>query len=189
MQKGKSIPNKTLSDDIEKYQGRLRNFIRKRCQSAEDAKDILQDVLFQLANADFLRKPVENTEAWLFTVARRKIIDWYKKKHPDPLFFTPDDDDDNDFMNDINSILFEEGNTPEDEFLKSLIWERLYTALSQLPREQRQVFEQNELEGLSFKTISKQSGTPVNTLISRKRYATLFLREQLKELYDELIEY
>jgi len=190
--------NKTISSpengrdvtrEVEKYQERLKNFIRRRIGSAEDAKDILQEVFFQLARADFLTKPIEQLEAWLYAVTRNKITDWKKRKKSLPVPEFCDDDDDAAFTDEISNVLFEDAVTPEDEYLRLLVWQELEKALADMPAEQRKIFEMTELEGMSFKEIAKKTGTPVNTLISRKRYAVLFLRERLRFLYLEIIEY
>jgi RNA polymerase sigma factor (sigma-70 family) len=178
-----------ISGQVKKYQSRLLNFIRGKLTSEADAKDILQEVLFQLAKADFLMQPIEHVEAWLYKVTRNKIFDWYKKKKITLIPEYIESDDDAIITEEISSILLEDTATPEDEYLRSLVWDELEKALSEIPEEQRCVFEMNELGGMSFKEISEKTGVPVNTLISRKRYAVLFLRERLKFLYSEMINY
>lgn len=175
---------------VEKYQERLKNFVRKRVDSVEDAKDILQEVFFQLAKADNLMKPIEQVEAWLYAVTRNQIIDWSRKKKSDSIpVYWDGDDEEMAAVDEFNNIIFEDALTPEDEYLRSLVWNELEKALSELPAEQKSVFEMTELQGLSFKEISMQTGITVNTLISRKRYAVLFLRERLKLLYMDILEY
>lgn len=176
--------------DIIKSQGaRLRGFIRKRVRSGEDAEDILQDVYYQLAEADYLMKPIEQITGWLYTVARNRITDLYRKHKPDLLPETLNEGDDEYLYDDLGGIMFDDGITPETEYLRSLVWDELKEALGELPREQRQAFELHEMEGLSFKEISEITGEQVNTLISRKRYAILFLRERLQVIYSELINF
>ncbi len=169
------------------YRSRLKRFIWKRVSSAEDAEDILQDVFYQLAEADRLMKPIEHISAWLYTVAGNRITDLYRKKRPEPLseYFSENED----MVAEFVGLIYETENTPENEYLKSLFWEELEIALKELPREQRMIFELNELEGISFKELAGLTGETVNTLISRKRYAVLHLRKRLQTLYNELINF
>lgn len=178
-----------IPEIIKEYGGRLKGFIRKRVHSVDDADDILQEVFYQLAETDRLMKPVDQVAAWLYTVARNRITDLYRKKRPEllPEIFSGDDEDS--FVDELGSLIFDEGSTPETEYLRSLVWVELENALAELPSEQRMVFEMTELRGISFKEIARQTGEPVSTLISRKRYAVLYLRERLQVLYDELINF
>jgi len=178
-----------ISDIIKNYGGRLEGFIRKRVRTIEDADDILQDVYYQLADADRLLKPIDQMAAWLFTVARNRITDLYRKKKTEsmPEFFAETEDEGS--FRELRNLMFDNGSTPEDDYLRSLVWIELEKALDELPEEQRLVFELTELKGLSFKEISEQTGVTVNTLISRKRYAVLVLRERLQLIYDELINF
>lgn len=178
-----------ISDIIKNYGGRLEGFIRKRVRTIEDADDILQDVYYQLADADRLLKPIDQMAAWLFTVARNRITDLYRKKKTEsmPEFFAETEDEGS--FRELRNLMFDNGSTPEDDYLRSLVWIELEKALDELPEEQRLVFELTELKGLSFKEISEQTGVTVNTLISRKRYAVLVLRERLLLIYDELINF
>jgi RNA polymerase sigma factor (sigma-70 family) len=176
-----------ISDVVGEYSNRLSAFIRKRVNRLEDAEDILQEVFFQLSEADRLMKPIDEMTAWLFTVARNRITDLYRKKKPElfPEFGTEADDDFSDI--DWNRILLPDENTPETELLRSLVWDELAAALDDMPLEQREVFELTEFEGLSYKEISALNGEPINTLISRKRYAVLIFRDRLQVIYDELL--
>jgi RNA polymerase sigma factor (sigma-70 family) len=176
-----------IPEIIKQYGSRLKGFIRKRVNSLEDADDILQDVFYQLAEADRMTKPVEQVSAWLYTVARNRITDSYRKKKTESLPEYSDDEDS--FVEELGSLMFDNGNTPETEYLRSLVWTELEKVLNELPLEQREVFEMNELQGVPFKEISELTGDPVATLISRKRYAVLHLRERLQILYDELINF
>ena len=178
-----------IPEIIKEYGGRLRGFIRKRVRSIEDAEDIFQEVFYQLTEADRLMKPIDQIAAWLYTVARNRITDSYRKKRTESLPEISSDNDEEVFFGELSSVLFDNGSTPETEYLRSLIWDELEKALQELPPEQRQVFEMNELEGIPFKEISDLTGEAVNTLISRKRYAVLHLRERLEILYDELINF
>jgi len=179
---------KNISEIIKSYGSRLKGFIQKRVESIEDAEDILQDVFYQLAEADQMMKPIEQISAWLYTVARNRITDLYRKKKPEPLpqYYLDDEDD---IVMELGELVEEKGSTPEIQYLQSLFWEELENALNELPAEQRIVFEMNELKGISFKEIADLTGESVNTLISRKRYAVLHLRERLKTLYEEIINY
>ena len=178
-----------ISDIVSEYGSRLAGFIRKRVKRLEDAEDILQDVFYQLAEAERLMKPIDELTSWLFTVTRNRITDLYRKKKPELL---PENFSDTDFEKAeplLNELLANDGETPESEFIRSLVMEELEAALADLPQEQREVFELTEFEGLPFKEIAELTGAPVNTLISRKRYAVLYLRERLSVLYDELINF
>lgn len=181
--------NQHISEIIKDYGGRLRGFIRKRVNSAEDAEDILQDVFYKLAEADQMLKPIEQISAWLFTVARNRIIDLYRKNKPESMSAFSTDKEEEDFVTEIGDLLYDTEGTPETEYLKSLVWTELEKALDELPQEQRMVFELNELEGMPFKEIAKITGETENTLLSRKRYAVLHLRKRLQTLYNELINF
>jgi RNA polymerase sigma factor (sigma-70 family) len=178
-----------ITETVNSYSGKLAAFIRKRVKRFEDAEDILQEVFFQLTEADRLMKPIDEMAAWLFTVARNRITDLYRKTKPEllPEFYTDEDFETADET--LGELLANNGETPETEFIRSLVWEELTAALDDLPPEQREVFELTEFEGMPFKEIARLTGAQVNTLISRKRYAVLYLRERLSFLYDELINF
>ena len=161
---------------------RLLEFIRRRVRNETDAEDLLQDVFYQLATSYNVAEPIENLTAWLFTVARNKITDWYRKRKP---VLAPVQQDEEGPLN-LEEILFDPNDSPDLAFWRSSVWSELSEALEDLPEEQRMVFIWNELEGRSFREISAMTGVPMNTLLSRKRYAVLYLREQLQELYNEL---
>ena len=173
---------------VKSYAKRLFGFIRPRVNSEEDAEDILQDVFYELTYAESLMQPIEQLTSWLFTVARNRITDLYRKKKPDSLSEIGADEDD-DLMREISEILATEDGSQESDFLGALIRDELSKALSELPVEQRQVFELHEIRGKSFKEIAQITGEPVNTLLSRKRYAVIYLRQRLRELYEEIINY
>ena len=162
---------------------RLLDFIRRRVRSEADAEDILQDVFYQLAASDSIAEPIEQLTSWLFTVARNKIIDWYRKKKPESI---PVEIPDNDARLGLSDLLLDPRQNPDDVYARSILWDTFGDALEELPDNQREVFVLHEFEGRSFKEIAELTGEPINTLLSRKRYAVLFLREQLRELYDEL---
>lgn len=178
--------NKNISDTIKSISSRLFGFIRQRVGSTEDAEDILQDVFYQFAGNT---EPIEQTTGWLYRVARNKIIDSYRK-HKLPLaddVLSQNGDEDEQFN--WKEMLLPSDSTPESEYLRNLFWEELKTALDELPEAQRTVFIQNEIDGVPFKDIALQTGEGVATLISRKRYAVLHLRERLQVLRDELLNY
>jgi RNA polymerase sigma factor (sigma-70 family) len=173
----------TIKQAVRTESKRLLDFIRRRVRTDADAEDILQDVFFQLASSYSVTEPIEQLTAWLFTVARNKIIDWYRKRKPESL---PPDKDDPSLPLNLEEILFDPQQNPDEVYARSLVWTELAGALDELPEEQRQVFIMHELEGKSFKQIAEATGEPINTLLSRKRYAVLFLRERLQELYNEM---
>ena len=175
---------KDITQTFKAYSRRLLNFIKTRVADARDAEDILQDVFYQFAGNT---KPIEQLTAWLFTTARNKITDSYRKKKPELLDDIFIEEDESDILWD--EILFSDNNTPESEYLRSLFWTTLQAALDELPPEQKNIFILHELEGVPFKFIAEQTGETINTLISRKRYAVLHLRERLSVLRDELINY
>ncbi|MDR3227461.1 MAG: RNA polymerase sigma factor [Prevotellaceae bacterium] len=181
---------KTVETLVAEYQPQLKAFIRKRVSNKQDADDILQEVFYQLAKADSLLKPIEQVSAWLYKVARNQIINHRKKKreYELPIF---DSDEETDIMEEFSKILFDNSDlsdSPEMEYLKSLVWKELEDALLELPVEQCEVFEQTELLGFSLKEVSQRTGVSVNTLLSRKHYAVVHLRKRLKELYYDIIE-
>jgi RNA polymerase sigma factor (sigma-70 family) len=151
-------------------------------RNREDAEDILQDVFYQLVTSYSVTEPIEKLTAWLFTVARNKIIDWYRKQKPVAL--GPDPGNEGAPLT-LEDILFDPTQNPDEVYSRSLVWTELADALDELPEEQRSVFVMHELEGRSFKEIAEMTGEPLSTLLSRKRYAVLFLREKLQELYEE----
>jgi RNA polymerase sigma factor (sigma-70 family) len=161
---------------------RIFEFIRRRVRTKADAEDILADVFYQLAASTGVTEPIEKITSWLFTVARNKIIDWYRKRRPESF---RQREDENMLPMNLEDILFDPGQNPDVLYERSLLWTELADALEDLPDEQRDVFIMHELEGKSFKEIAEITGEPVNTLLSRKRYAILYLREALQELYDE----
>lgn len=178
-----ALQNRELIDQMNRQKKRLFQFIRKRVPENEDAEDILQDVFFQLIESSRAMKPIEQLTSWLFRVARNKIVDLYRKKKPGSLQkLTQGDNDDN--LN-LADLLVDPAENPEAAYLSNLVWQELEICLKLLPAPQRDVFTMHELDGMSFKQIAKLTGEPVNTLLSRKRYAVIFLRERLRILYDE----
>lgn len=178
-----------VAEIVKTYSRRLSGFIRKRVKSLEDAEDILQEVFYQLAEADRMLQPIDQITAWLFTVARNRITDLYRKKKPGLLAQYITDEETGYIIEEIDNLFPDNSDTPEAIYMRSLVWEEIADALDDLPPEQREAFEMSAFMGMSFKEIAKQTGKPVNTLISRKRYAVLYLRERLRILYEELINY
>jgi RNA polymerase sigma factor (sigma-70 family) len=170
-----------LLKTIQDYGKGLLSFIRGRVKSEADAQDILQDIWYSLSLI-VNTSPVEQTSAWLYKVARNKITDKYRKRSESSLDDLFEDDEDQEY----SSILFSDSTTPETEYLKNLFWKQLFVALDELPPEQKEVFVWQELEGIPFQTISERTGVNVQTIVSRKRYAVLHLRERLRQLYEEL---
>ncbi|HAE12757.1 MAG TPA: RNA polymerase subunit sigma-24, partial [Bacteroidetes bacterium] len=171
--------------------GRLLRFIRTKVANEEDAQDILQDVFYQLASNHGIVEGIENMTAWLFRVARNRIIDTYRKKKPESIDTSgigSDEEDGDSYLAQIGAISAVRDDDPDALYERSLVWETLYEALSELPEEQRLVFELHELESKSFNEISELTGVGVNTLLSRKRYAVLHLRERMRDLYEEMME-
>lgn len=169
---------------MKSYGRNLLSFIRGRVRTEADAEDILQDVWYQFS-AIVNSVPIEQTGAWLYKVARNKIIDRQKKKKESFLEdMTYENEDAEEFG--FQEILLADDNDPESVYFRNLFWEQLFLALDELPEEQKQVFIWHELETLSFQEIAEKTGEKVNTLITRKRYAVLHLRIRLQQLYDEL---
>ena len=180
-----SEQDRKISAAVRREGGRLRNFIRRRVLDAAEAEDILQEVLYELVAAHRLTQPIEQAGAWLMRVARNRIIDRFRKKRAEPFSNSPflvDEEDDGSALEDLLPSI-EPG--PEGEAVRQVLLEQVEEALDELPPEQREVFIAHELEGASFKELSARWGVSVNTLLSRKRYAVLALREQLQDAYDE----
>lgn len=178
--------NSYLIETIKAYGKSLMGFIRKQVKSDADAEDILQDVWYQFNNVVNVQ-PIEQTSAWLYKVAKNKILDKHKKHREsllDDLYQTDDSDD----TTDLIGMLMIDKSTPETAYLRNLFWEELFIALDELPVEQKQVFIWQEMEDLSFDEIAEMTGLKYNTLVSRKRYAVLHLRKRLKQLYKEIVE-
>ncbi len=165
---------------------RLLGYIRKRISDRIEAEDILQDVFYQLTVGFRDIRRVENLTAWIYTVADNRIIDLFRRKRPVSVSYSSNFMDDEDGPLSLEDILPALGPAPEDDEIRDMIWETIENTLADLPEEQRSVFIANEFEELSFKEISEKTGVLVNTLISRKRYAVLALRERLNELYKLL---
>lgn len=180
-----------VSAVVEREQSRLLNFIRRRVADPLDAEDILQDVFYQLVEANRLLMPIEHVTGWLFRVARNRIIDVFRKKKPenfsDRAFasMAGDDDSGDGEVRQLEDMLPSPDAGPEALYARNVLIEELEMALDELSDEQREAFVAHELEGRSFREISAETGVNVNTLLSRKRYAVLHLRERLQGIYDE----
>lgn len=177
--------NESIRQTVRKERKRLLDFIRRRVGNDADAEDILQDVFYQFVAAMQL-EPIERAASWLFRVAGSRVIDWYRRrKHVSlELLNTRNDSDEESFAR-IEDTMFSDMDMPDAVYLRSTVWSLLADALESLPPEQREVFILHELEGKSFKEIAEITGASVNTLLSRKRYAVLFLRKELQGLYDD----
>jgi RNA polymerase sigma factor (sigma-70 family) len=173
---------------VKSEQGRLLGFIRLRVKDEMDALDIMQDVFYQLTIGFNDIRSVEKTTVWLLTVAKNRITDYFRKRKPVPLsnlkINQSTETNEEPFM--LVDILPALTRSPEDEYMRSIIWNAIQDSLAELPEDQREIFILNEFEDMSFNEISAQKGVGVNTLLSRKRYAVLFLREKLRELYKQL---
>jgi RNA polymerase sigma factor (sigma-70 family) len=181
-----------ISEVVKREQSRLRNFIRRRVPDPRDAEDILQDVFYKLVEANRLLMPIEHVTGWLFRVARNRITDLFRKKKPesfsDAAVANNDDDSDGELLllqMQLEDMLPSPDAGPEALYARNLLLEELELALDELPDEQREVFVAHELEGRTFKEMAAETGVSVNTLLSRKRYAVLHLRERLQSVYDE----
>jgi RNA polymerase sigma factor (sigma-70 family) len=178
---------KNINSVINQFGKHLSGFIRRRVTNKPDAEDILQDVWYQFMKAGD-GEPIEEVGNWLFRVARNKITDSHRKKKLDlmgDLLYSRVGEDEFDFKD----LLFDDSGNPETENLRNLFWKELQRALQELPEEQKNVFVWNELEDISFKEIAESTGENLNTLISRKRYAVLYLRKKLMILYKEILNH
>ena len=177
--------DRQISDAISRDEPRLRNFIRRRVADQGEAEDILQDVFYELVEAYRMMKPVEQVTAWLFRVARNRIIDRFRRKSREGTRAEGAAvSEDGDTLA-LEELLPSPDAGPDAAYARSVLLEELDEALYELPEEQREVFVAHELLGRSFKELSEQSGVSVNTLLSRKHYAVLHLRERLRDIYDE----
>jgi RNA polymerase sigma factor (sigma-70 family) len=174
--------DRRISEAIEREQSRLLKFIRRRVPGEGDAEDILQDVFFELVEAYRLMKPVEQVGAWLFRVARNRITDFFRKKKPEALGDAVIDGE----AFPLEDLLPAAEAGPEAAYARGVLLDELDAALDELPEEQRDVFIAHEIQGRSFKELAAETGLSVNTLLSRKHYAVLHLRERLQAIYDEL---
>lgn len=173
-----------ISEVVKRERSRLLNFIRRRVPDPGDAEDILQDVFYRLVEANRLLMPIEHITGWLFRVARNRITDLFRKKEPESFSEIAMADENGEGLQ-FEDLLPSPDAGPEAVYARNLLLEELKHALGELPKEQREVFMAHEFEGRSFKELSEDAGVSVNTLLSRKRYAVVHLRERLQHVYDE----
>jgi len=183
-----SDQDREITATVLRERSRLGGFIRRRVADAGEAEDILQEVFYEFVQAYRLPEPIEQVSAWLFRVARNRIIDRFRKKKEEPLAEASDADDFDgaDSAWRLDLVLPASADGPEAAYIRATLLEALQTALNELPEAQREVFIAHELDGKSFKEMAAASGTSLNTLLARKRYAVLHLRERLQAIYDEL---
>ena len=179
--------NRQISEVVAEERSRLRNFIRRRVPDPSDVEDIVQEVFYELVEANRLLMPIEHVTGWLFRVARNRITDLFRKKKPETFSDAAVVDEDGELLQ-IEDLLPSPDAGPEAEYFRNVLLEELESAIGELPEEQREVFVAHELEGRSFRQLSLESGVSVNTLLSRKRYAVLRLRERLQSIHNEFLE-
>lgn len=188
MDKGMDMAMQIKEQTFLREKDKLLGFIRNRVSSVEEAEDILQDVFYQFVAGYETIESLDRVTSWLFSVARNKIIDRYRRDAARPqraeIDMAVGIDDDAPLT--LQDILPDFGNTPEDAYLKDLIWDAIMDALDELPAEQREIFVLNEIEDRSFREIAVEMGVSINTLLSRKRYAILALRKKLQKIYDDI---
>ena len=176
--------DRQISEVVSKQGSRLRNFIRRRVPNDADAEDLLQEVFYELVEANRLLMPIEYVTGWLFQVARNRITDLFRKKKPETFSDTAVADKNGELLS-IEDLLPSADAGPEAAYLRNEMLEELELALAELPEEQRSVVMAHEIQGRSFKELSRETGVSINTLLSRKRYAVLHLRERLQSIHDE----
>jgi RNA polymerase sigma factor (sigma-70 family) len=182
--------DRQIAETIERERSRLRNFIRRRVPDRQDVEDVLQDVFYELVEAYRLMKPIEEVSAWLFRVARNRIIDLFRKRKPGSSNVAPSSPDSHreEEAGSLEGLLPSPDAGPEAAYARGVLLDELDGALQELPEEQRFVFVAHELEGRSFRELASETGVSVNTLLSRKHYAVLHLRRRLQTIYDEFKE-
>jgi RNA polymerase sigma factor (sigma-70 family) len=177
--------DRRVAEVVEREQSRLRNFIRRRVPDPRDVEDVLQDVFYELVEANRLLMPIEHITGWLFRVARNRITDLFRRKKPESFTEAAIAGEDGELLR-LEDLLPSPGAGPETLYFRNLLIDELELAIDELPEEQRDVFIAHELEGRSFKEIAADTGVGINTLLSRKRYAVQRLRERLSDIYEEL---
>jgi RNA polymerase sigma factor (sigma-70 family) len=180
-------PDQRITDVVKREQSRLGNFIRRRVPDPGDAEDILQDVFYTLVEANRLLMPIEHVTGWLFTAARNRITDFFRKKKPERFGDLSASDEEGEQLA-FEDLLASPDAGPEELYARSAMLDELQDALDELPEEQREVFVAHEFEGRSFNELAAETGVSVNTLLARKRYAVLHLRKRLQDIYDEFLE-
>ena len=176
--------DRRISDVVAREQSRLRSFIRRRVADPRDAEDILQDVFYELVEANRLLMPIDHITGWLFRVARNRITDLFRKKKPERLSESASADESGERLQ-LEDLLPSPDAGPEALYARQLLLDELESAVDELPEEQREAFVAHELDGRSFKEMAAETGVNVNTLLARKRYAVLHLRERLQGIYDD----
>jgi RNA polymerase sigma factor (sigma-70 family) len=184
MERMKTEQDRRISEVVAQQRSRLRNFIRRRVPDPADAEDIVQEVFYELVEANHLLMPIGHITGWLFRVARNRITDLFRKKKPESFSDARVEDEEGELLQ-IEDLLPSPDAGPEALYLRHVLLDELELALDELPDEQREVFIAHEIEGRSFKELAAETGLSVNTLLSRKRYAVLHLRERLQDIYDE----
>jgi RNA polymerase sigma factor (sigma-70 family) len=179
--------DRQISEVVAEQRSRLRNFILRRVPDPADAEDIVQEVFYKLVEANRLLMPIDHVTGWLFRVARNRITDLFRKKKPETFSGAEVEDETGELLR-IEDLLPSPDDGPEALYFRNVLLDELEFALGELPREQREVFLAHELEGRSFKELSAESGVSVNTLLSRKRYAVLHLRERLQRIHEEFMK-
>ena len=177
--------DRRISEVVKREQSRLRNFIRRRVPDPRDAEDILQDVFYELVEANRLLMPIDHVTGWLFRVARNRITDLFRKKKPERFSDRAVADEDDGLLQ-VEDLLPSPDAGPEALYARTVLLDEIELAIDELPDEQREVFVAHEFEGRSFKEMAAETGVSVNTLLSRKRYAVRHLRERLQRIHDEL---
>jgi RNA polymerase sigma factor (sigma-70 family) len=179
--------DRRISDVVEREQSRLRTFIRRRVPDPGDVEDVVQDVFYELVEANRLLMPIEHVTGWLFRVARNRITDLFRKQRPQSFSDAAVAGGGGELLR-LEELLPSPDDGPEARFARSLLLEELVLAVGELPEAQREVFIAHELEGRSFKQMAAETGVSINTLLSRKRYAVLRLRERLQSIHDEFTQ-
>jgi RNA polymerase sigma factor (sigma-70 family) len=179
--------DRRIAEAVKAEGARLRNFIRRRVPDERDAEDILQEVFYELVEADRMMKPIERVSAWLYRVARNRITDLFRKKRPESLADRPGSESTEGEPLSLEDLLPSPDAGPEAAYARTVLVDELEAALDELPEEQRQVFVAHEIEGRSFKELAETTGENVNTLILRKHRAVMHLRERLENIHDEFL--
>jgi RNA polymerase sigma factor (sigma-70 family) len=178
--------DRQISEVVQREQSRLRNFIRRRVPDPRDAEDVLQDVFYELVEANRLLMPIDHIAGWLFRVAQNRITDLFRKKKPHSLHDLAQGDDEE--LLSLEDLLPSPDAGPDAAYARSVLLDELEDALNELPEEQRRVFVANEIEGCTFREMAAATGVSINTLLARKRYAVQHLRERLQFVYDEFLK-
>ena len=182
-----SEQDQRISEAVARDQSRLREFIRRRVANREEAEDILQDVFYELVEANRLLMPIDHVTGWLYRVARNRIIDFFRKKRPESFSDIAVANEDDELLQ-LEDLLPSPDAGPEAIYFRNVLLDELEQAIDELPNHQREVFVAHELEGRSFKEIAAHTGVSLNTLLSRKRYAMQRLRQRLQNIYDEFMK-